>query len=929
MRNLILSIFLLAALVISPTTSLRADIVGFRQVESFADIDGILMQSQVWDIAMRESGDYELYLASNDGLFLFNGIYMERIEDGSGSIVRALKFDADNGRLYSGGVNNFGWWEKDGYGSMKYHSIYTNEEFRRQSYDFWRIGIFGDDESRRILFQSRERIYVYDPKNESLTFISPDSQFNFLYNIGHDIYVQDGSELQNYNGEGFNSIASVSGRIVNLISSDNTLVAAVENSGLIRIAPGGQLQPLDNNANTILKNSRITCFRKYNDDFFMVGTSRKGLYITDKNGHIQDYFRIGHALDYATILCSATDMSGNIWIGMDSGAAMVDNSSGDYYFWDDRLGQIHKILGKDDSTVLIGSNKGLFILKSDNSITPIEGTAGPVWDICTFNGITFIAHDKGLFRLTDNLSVTPVYTASGVFNMHCFNDGNSFVLGTYSGLTRISFASKTLSTIISSNRINYNGFTRNIAVDSFDRIWVTVAKTGFVRLTLDAAKRMVIDEHSFDIAAKEPYKDVFSTLIDDKLFLCSSDKAYSVDNEAGLPEESDGVEKIILKAGKGLLNMIQSGNRFWFLDQNGLGYLERSGADLLRYHAVLEHVNLRRATHLSPVGDGCAVGVKNGFGLTYGQPDRKPSLKISKVIARGSKKDIPYVLQKKEIIIPPENNTICIYLSGNTPGEKEFQYRVSPSTEWKKIVIDEFLQIPSLPSGTHLIEIRSSSDYQAMCSLSVKVKVPWYLSWPMCLFFVLVIITFVYSIKEYYKRKNRKLKEEEVKRLEYQNLLQEKKISEIEREQLRSELKYKGQELANITINTSRRNSLINGLISKLQTLNSFDDTEDIKNSASELIRELEVQLKDESDWQKSEGYFNTIYDGLLDRLKSTYPSLSKTDMKLCVYIKLNMTTKEMANLMNISPRSVEMARYRLRKKLGLHSDDDIRSVLR
>ena len=199
----------------------------------------------------------------------------------------------------------------------------------------------------------------------------------------------------------------------------------------------------------------------------------------------------------------------------------------------------------------------------------------------------------------------------------------------------------------------------------------------------------------------------------------------------------------------------------------------------------------------------------------------------------------------------------------------------------------------------------------------------------MCLFFVLVIITFVYSIKEYYKRKNRKLKEEEVKRLEYQNLLQEKKISEIEREQLRSELKYKGQELANITINTSRRNSLINGLISKLQTLNSFDDTEDIKNSASELIRELEVQLKDESDWQKSEGYFNTIYDGLLDRLKSTYPSLSKTDMKLCVYIKLNMTTKEMANLMNISPRSVEMARYRLRKKLGLHSDDDIRSVLR
>ena len=66
----------------------------------------------------------------------------------------------------------------------------------------------------------------------------------------------------------------------------------------------------------------------------------------------------------------------------------------------------------------------------------------------------------------------------------------------------------------------------------------------------------------------------------------------------------------------------------------------------------------------------------------------------------------------------------------------------------------------------------------------------------------------------------------------------------------------------------------------------------------------------------------------MLDRLRVRYPQLSQTDLRMCVYIKLNLSTKEIAELMNISPRSVEMARYRLRKKLGLGPNDHIGSVL-
>ncbi|MGM9765149.1 MAG: LuxR C-terminal-related transcriptional regulator, partial [Candidatus Cryptobacteroides sp.] len=280
--------------------------------------------------------------------------------------------------------------------------------------------------------------------------------------------------------------------------------------------------------------------------------------------------------------------------------------------------------------------------------------------------------------------------------------------------------------------------------------------------------------------------------------------------------------------------------------------------------------------------------------------------------------------------VPSSNNTICIYVSCSMPGSNDVQYRISGKDEsWHNVLLGDCIQIPSLSFGKHSIEIRSASNHNAACSLPVKIQVPWYISWEMILVYGILIILMISGTRVYYKEKNRRIQEEEIKRLEYQNLLKEKKISEIEKEKLRNELKYKGKELANMALNNSRRKGMISGLIAKLEKISTYDDSDEIKQNASALIKQLDSQLKDESEWQKSEDYFNTIYDGLLDRLKASYPSLSKTDLKLCVYIKLNMSTKEIADLMNISPRSVEMGRYRLRKKLGLRPEDEISSILK
>lgn len=185
----------------------------------------------------------------------------------------------------------------------------------------------------------------------------------------------------------------------------------------------------------------------------------------------------------------------------------------------------------------------------------------------------------------------------------------------------------------------------------------------------------------------------------------------------------------------------------------------------------------------------------------------------------------------------------------------------------------------------------------------------------MILLYVLVVALLLAGVRSYYIRKNRLAQEEvlrrekerrkkELEQLERENLLKEKRISELEREKLKIDLRNKDKRLANITMNSIRRNNMLNELKSEVSELMTVEGPGRIKAIVGRIIRQINTQLKDDSDWQLSENYFNTIYDGLLDRLRANYPSLSQTDLRLCVYIKLNLSTKETAELMNISPRA-------------------------
>lgn len=102
----------------------------------------------------------------------------------------------------------------------------------------------------------------------------------------------------------------------------------------------------------------------------------------------------------------------------------------------------------------------------------------------------------------------------------------------------------------------------------------------------------------------------------------------------------------------------------------------------------------------------------------------------------------------------------------------------------------------------------------------------------------------------------------------------------------------------------------------------------DSNKAIQNIIKQIDFIIDNKDEWKELKLHFDAVYDGFYDSLISTYPTLTETELRHCMFIKLHMQTKEIARILNIDPRSVQTARYRIKKKLNLTEDQDLRSFL-
>jgi DNA-binding CsgD family transcriptional regulator len=139
----------------------------------------------------------------------------------------------------------------------------------------------------------------------------------------------------------------------------------------------------------------------------------------------------------------------------------------------------------------------------------------------------------------------------------------------------------------------------------------------------------------------------------------------------------------------------------------------------------------------------------------------------------------------------------------------------------------------------------------------------------------------------------------------------------IRNEQLQNDIENKNREIAIATMSTAKRNEFLNKIINELKAL---DDNPRIDR----LTKMINKNLKGNEDWEFFEKAFNNADKDFLKKVKNAHPTLTHNDLRLCAFLRLNLLSKEIAPLLNISGRSVEIKRYRLRKKMKLSRDESI-----
>lgn len=257
---------------------------------------------------------------------------------------------------------------------------------------------------------------------------------------------------------------------------------------------------------------------------------------------------------------------------------------------------------------------------------------------------------------------------------------------------------------------------------------------------------------------------------------------------------------------------------------------------------------------------------------------------------------------------------ICYQVEGVSPGW----------SAWQK---DGRISLLQLPPGKYDVRIRGYSIRGPFpeTSLLIIVNPPWYDTLWAWIGYTVFIILLVWGGAFLYIRNQ---KRKTMARLQAERTAEQQRLQQLKNELLQTELQNKNDELTRQTSAHVRKNSLMQSLLEELEKQkNTLKDSYPDK-MYKKLRSTIEEGMNDQEDWNAFETYFNSAHRDFTDRLRKQYPDITPGDIRVCCLLRMNLSTKEIASLLNISVRAVELRRYRLRKRMDLEGDTNLTDFL-
>ncbi len=869
---------------------------------------------QIWSITSDGQGN--VYFATGNRFTLWNGSCWESFYTPTHAYLRALEYDTTDNSLYAAGNYTFGKWNKGEHGSWHYTELYATDNI------IWRIA----SDKEHTYFNSHDNLFSLNRSTGEVDIIVEDKDIDYLHKLGNKIYVQiDGGFYLVVDNEIHKLDFRSSDRIVSMVERGDTIYLFSEHSGIYSYSPQGEPQQFGSDAlNRKLGEQRIFSSALSPDGNFLVGTVVDGCYIIDPEGNTIDHISSNDGLEHTTVLslhCAGDD----IWIGLDGSISLMESNPNQTYYnsLPTHIGYVycHTFF---NNKLYLGTNKGLFC--ADNSEqTPqiIAGTQGQVWDIKNINSRIILNTDRGVYELINDNTLQHIHNSAWTFIKQCLEDDTHFYMADDAG---ISLFEATSGGVIFKHQIE--GFTepnRNIEPSANNVIWANGTWGTIVRLELSHDKRTVVSNKSYTIPQESDNRWISMSVIDNDMLFYGANSCYRYDAIQDSIVPSPYYNKIFQSAGSSINNLKQYGDKFFFISDNKIGAIERSGENFnlseLIFLPITQKMIPLAFRQVSAQGDYVAVGYDNGLALydTKKSSKKLENFELYKIDYQeyGIIHSLP---AEKELTFPSRSTDITFHFTQlNANSVATVMLNGEPL---RVNHIDGSITVPYLEHGNYDMQVTRTFD-GATCNISFTVDVPFIGSFAFYMIVVVVVLMVAFGFFMVYRFRLKKIKQRvSAKQREFL----EREQMRFENESLANKVKERDRRLTNFTMASIRFNNILSDIEGEISQIKTGDLM--LRGKISDIRRSINTYRKGEENWKLFERYFNNLYDGYLDRLRAAHPNLTSNDIKTAAYIRLSLTTAEIATLMNIAPSSVDTARHRLRKNLGIASREALNTYL-
>lgn len=930
--------------------------VGTPFINSYSRADFQAGQ-QSWMIDQSQDG--RLYFANNDGILEFNGLNWSLHPLPKGILARSI-FVSDDGRIYAGGFNEFGYFEPGSTGQLVYHSFLDLLKLEDRNFDeIWRIHNTPDG----LVFQSFKQLIII--KDKEAHVIKAPGNFHLSYFVNGQLLVVDLEKgIFRYSMGNFFPLLGtelLTGlEIWAILPYGNKMLVATAQKG-IYIYNGNQLEEWSNPASEFLKRNQVYSAIRLNEDYLAFGTIQNGLMICTNEGiPIQNINRL-KGLQNNTILCMNKDLAGNLWLGTDNGIDYIEiNSPLSVLSHEHGLsaGYTAKLF---NNMLYLGTNQGVFY-KKWNAFLPaeknekfelIEATRGQVWTLqlmddqlfCGSNTGTFLINEKEATKISD----VPGAWTYAKFPMH----ENIIVAGTYSGLLLFK---KVGNRWYESKKIKgFNESSRLLEVDEDGSIWMSHGFKGVFHIylndDLDSVNRVDFYNSSNGF---ENEIGINVTRLRNKIYFSAIDGLYEYNRNTDNFEKSAFINDLYQLENLSKLQEDENGN-IWYLGNQESGVLRKQeDGGYTNINLPFKQIKgnlIGGFEFVYPVdSENVLFGASNGF-IHYNPSQFKDyQVPFSAFITKVSIYNPDSIIysghkSKSSDFIPDvefRNNAFHFTFSANdyeNPEKTEFStFLEGYDNHWSGWDLRQNREFTNLYEGDYTFYVKARNIYgveTATVFYKFIVNPPWertivaYIIYSIfgLIIFGIALLLFRKKI-ERSKRQEQILQQEKFnereEKLELESLEAEKEIIRLRNDKLREQMIAKDKELANSTLDMIQKNKLLTKINSDLKKISSATMDGESKNNIHHLSRKINKELDTEKQWEVFETHFENVHEAFLKRLKTQFPELSPRELKLCAYLRLNISSKEIAVLMNISTRGVEISRYRLRKKLDLNRNENL-----